>query len=63
MLVIDINEGLKPQTIESIQILKRFKTPFIIAMNKIDLIDGWETKENAPFVLNYRDQTDRPGQS
>ena len=58
VLVIDINEGLKPQTIESIQILKRFKTPFIIAMNKIDLIDGWETKENAPFVLNYRDQTD-----
>jgi len=58
VLVIDINEGLKPQTIESIQILKRFKTPFIIAMNKIDLIEGWETKENAPFILNYKDQPD-----
>lgn len=41
VLVIDINEGLKPQTIESISILKRFKTPFIIAMNKIDLLEGW----------------------
>jgi translation initiation factor 5B len=56
VLVIDINEGLKPQTIESIQILKRFRTPFIIAMNKIDLIDGWQTKPNVPFILNYKEQ-------
>lgn len=58
VLVIDINEGLKPQTIESIQILKRFKTPFIIAMNKIDLIEGWETKTDVPFILNYKNQSD-----
>ena len=57
VLVIDINEGLKPQTIESIGILKRFKTPFIIAMNKIDLIEGWKTKANAPFILNYKEQS------
>lgn len=59
VLVIDVNEGLKPQTIESIQILKRFKTPFIIAMNKIDLVEGWQTKANAPFVLNYNAQSDQ----
>ena len=29
VLVIDINEGIKPQTAEVIQILKRNKTPFI----------------------------------
>ena len=58
VLVIDINEGLKPQTIESIGILKRFKTPFIIAMNKIDLVEGWQTKPNTPFVLSYKNQTD-----
>ncbi len=41
VLVIDINEGIKPQTAEVIQILKRNKTPFIIALNKIDNISSW----------------------
>jgi translation initiation factor 5B len=47
VLVIDINEGLKPQTIESINILRKFKTPFVIAANKIDLIPGWRHHEAA----------------
>ncbi len=50
VLVIDINEGIKPQTAEVIQILKHNKTPFLIALNKIDNISGWRTpsrKENS----------------
>ena len=42
VLVIDINEGFKPQTIESIEILRANKVPFVIAANKIDLISGWQ---------------------
>ncbi len=41
ILVVDINEGFKPQTLESIEILRAHKVPFIVAANKIDLIDGW----------------------
>jgi len=41
ILVIDINEGIMPQTAEVLQILKINKTPFIVALNKIDSISGW----------------------
>ena len=44
VLVIDVNEGIKPQTIECIEILRHNKTPFIIAANKIDLIHGFNPK-------------------
>lgn len=44
ILVVDVNEGFKPQTIESIEILKQSKTPFIVAANKIDLLSGWKTQ-------------------
>jgi translation initiation factor 5B len=46
ILVLDINEGIMPQTAEAIQILKENKTPFIIALNKIDNIGGWKKRDN-----------------
>ncbi|MDD5193789.1 MAG: translation initiation factor IF-2, partial [Candidatus Nanoarchaeia archaeon] len=41
ILVIDINEGIMPQTAEVLEILKLNKTPFIIALNKLDNISSW----------------------
>ena len=46
VLVVDINEGFKPQTYESIKILKQYKTPFIIVANKIDAISGWQKNKS-----------------
>ena len=46
VLVIDINDGIKPQTAEVLQILKANKTPFIIALNKLDNISGWQTPKS-----------------
>lgn len=56
VLVVDINEGLKPQTIEALNLLKRFKTPFVIAANKIDLIDGWRSQRKMSFAHSSRMQ-------
>ena len=58
VLVVDINEGFKPQTVESLNILKRYKTPFVVAANKIDLINGW-VSEKKPFAESYRKQVER----
>ena len=41
ILVVDINDGFMPQTEESLQILKDNKIPFIVAINKIDSVAGW----------------------
>jgi len=49
ILVVDLNEGLKPQTIEAMHILKETKTPFIIAANKLDLVRGY--KKQSPSVI------------
>ncbi|MCW6167497.1 MAG: translation initiation factor IF-2 [Thermoplasmatales archaeon] len=41
VLVVDVREGLMPQTRESLQILRHEKTPFAVALTKIDLVAGW----------------------
>jgi translation initiation factor 5B len=50
VLVIDVNEGIKPQTAEVLQILRVNKTPFIIALNKMDNISGWKMAESKLFL-------------
>ena len=57
VLVIDINQGIQPQTRESIEILKSFKVPFIIAANKVDLITGWNSKDKI-FIKNLKNQAE-----
>jgi len=59
VLIVDINEGFQPQTIESLKILKRFKTPFVVAANKMDRIGGWHSAANAPFARSLKAQSER----
>jgi len=58
ILVIDIREKIMPQTVESLKILKNYKTPFVVAATKIDLIDGWRNSQNKPFIIASREQND-----
>ena len=59
VLIVDVNEGFQPQTLESLTILKRFKTPFVVAANKMDRIGGWQPQSNSPFARSFKAQSER----
>ncbi|HJJ43556.1 MAG TPA: translation initiation factor IF-2 [Methanocorpusculum sp.] len=59
ILVVDLNEGFKQQTIEALQILRNCKTPFVIAATKLDKIPGWRPTPNAGFKETYKNQSER----
>jgi translation initiation factor 5B len=57
ILVVDILKGFEAQTYECIEILRARKTPFIVAVNKIDRIPGWNAKQATPFLQSYSSQS------
>src|SRR6056297_159474 len=59
ILVVDVNDGFQPQTLEALDILKRSQTPFIVAANKIDTVPGWNAHEDTPINDTYESQSDR----
>ncbi len=59
ILVVDVNDGFQPQTVEALDILRRTQTPFIVAANKIDTVPGWNPVEDAPITESYDAQSDR----
>jgi len=56
ILVVDIIEGFQKQTIESIEILKSRKVPFLVAANKIDKIPGWRIQNTYSFLESFSKQ-------
>ncbi len=58
VVVVDVQEGLMPQTREALSILKQNNTPFVIAANKVDRIHGWETHADEPFITSFPEQNE-----
>ena len=56
ILVVDVLKGLENQTLESIDILKQRQVPFLVALNKIDMINGWRKGSKGPLLQVMKDQ-------
>ncbi|HKZ87929.1 MAG TPA: GTP-binding protein, partial [Candidatus Bathyarchaeia archaeon] len=56
ILVVDVLRGFEAQTYECIDILKARRTPFIVAVNKIDRVPGWKSEPDAAFLKAYEKQ-------
>ncbi len=57
IVVIDIEDGVQPQTREAIEILREQGTPFIIALNKIDRLHGWKSGKKC-FMESIPEQSE-----
>lgn len=62
ILVVDIMHGLEQQTIESLRMILDRKTPFVIALNKIDRLVDWKPKNNAAFMDTIKNQNEQTKQ-
>ena len=57
ILVIDLIDGCKPQTLESLRILRQAKTPFVVACNKVDRIHGWKSENGRSMAKSMKSQS------
>lgn len=58
ILVVDLMHGVERQTIESIEMLKKKKIPFLVAINKVDRCSEWKGKEWSPYQTSWNSQND-----
>ncbi len=58
ILVVDVNRGFQPQTTESLKILESRKVPFVVALNKTDMVSGWKNTDT-PYISQAIKQQDQ----
>ncbi|MGC9192122.1 MAG: translation initiation factor IF-2 [Conexivisphaera sp.] len=56
VLVVDATKGLEPQSYESLEILRSRKVPFVVALNKIDLLTGWVPRPGLQLLHSIKSQ-------
>ena len=56
IVVVDVLKGLENQTLESIDILKQRRVPFLVALNKVDMIKGWRKGSEGPLLQVLKGQ-------
>lgn len=56
ILMIDIMDGVKEQTIKSIQLIKSNKIPYIVVLNKLDRINMWNSDYKLTVNKNLKKQ-------
>ena len=56
VLILNIDKGIEKQSIESIEILRQKKTPFVVALNQIDRTYNWQSFPWSGFEDSYRKQ-------
>jgi translation initiation factor 5B len=61
ILVIDVMQGIQPQTKEAIEILRNYKVPFILALNKIDMLPFYDSQQGS-FLANLSKQNEKTKQ-
>ncbi|MEM3839067.1 MAG: translation initiation factor IF-2 [Candidatus Micrarchaeaceae archaeon] len=57
ILVVDVTKGFEPQTYEALEILREYKTPFIVAANKVDAITGWRPQPTVSIAESIERQS------
>ena len=57
VLVVDMIDGVKPQTIESIKLLREKKVPFVIAATKLDRVYNYKTTDEISLRKAFKKQT------
>ena len=58
ILVVDVNRGFQIQTNESLKILESRKVPFVVALNKTDMVSGWKNTDT-PYISQAIKQQDQ----